>query len=139
MSKTLLIIHGVTVVVAGSAFYSGMKYGQANMASGLQQRMTGGGFGNGRTGNRSGGNNTVAGDIIAKDATSITVKLRDGGSKIVFYAGSTDIGKSVPGTSDDLAIGKTVMANSTPNQDGSVTAQSIQIRPAHPTDQNKGN
>lgn len=138
MNKTVLIILGVAIAVGGGSFYGGMKYGQANVLSGFQQRMGGAGFGGGRTGNRSGAN-LVAGEIIAKDAVSITVKLRDGGSKIVLYSGSTEIGKSVSGTNDDLVIGKTITANGTPNQDGSITAQSIQLRTLPPANQNKNN
>ena len=86
-----------------------------------------GGAGN-RAGNRMSGGG-ASGEIIAKDAQSITIKLRDGGSKIVFYSGKTDVLKSVPGIADDITIGKQVMVVGTGNQDGSITAQSVQIRP----------
>ena len=91
----------------------------------------GGNFGQGggnRAGNRMSGGG-ASGEIIAKDAQSITIKLRDGGSKIVFYSSKTDVLKSVTGVADDIAIGKQVMVVGTGNQDGSITAQSVQIRP----------
>ena len=71
----------------------------------------------------------INGSIIAKDATSITVSLRQGGSKIVFYDSQSEVGKTVLGSADDLAIGKNVMVSGKTNADGSVSAQTIQIRP----------
>jgi len=144
MSRTLVIIIVVALLVVGGAFYGGMKYGQSKIAGNFanlrnlspeerQQRLqqTGAGmagsFGN-RTGNQSGAG-FVNGDIIAKDDNSITVKMRDNSSKIVFYSGTTEISKFANGASSDLEIGKTVTINGTVNSDGSITGQSIQIRP----------
>jgi len=93
--------------------------------------------------NRAGGqqgNGFVNGEIIAKDdpakdgaGKSITVKSNDGSSKIVFFSSTTKIMKSVDGSPGDLAIGKQVSVNGAANQDGSVTAQTIQLRQATST------
>ncbi len=138
MKKTLLIIFVVAIIVGGGAFYGGMKYGESKTSQGLsqaqrQQRLqqmgtgTAGSFGN-RAGNQSGAG-FISGDIIAKDNNSITVKLPDGGSKIIFFSDSTEISKFVNGASNDLEVGKTISVNGTTNQDGSLTAKSIQLRP----------
>ena len=133
MAKKIIPIIIALIVVGGGAFYSGMKYAQSKMPQGFAQRQQLGasaiGSLNERTGNRA-GVGFVTGEIIAKDDKSITVKLQDGGSKIVFLSGSTEIVKSVSGTSNDLEVGKTVMINGTTNQDGSITAKSIQERPS---------
>jgi hypothetical protein len=134
MKKILPIIIILVVVIAIGAFWGGTKYAQSKTKSSAQanlqrfQQMNGGV----RTGARAAGVSLVNGDIIAKDDKSITIKLRDGGSKIVFYSDKTEVGKFVTGTVSDLAIGQAVMANGTANSDGSVSATSVQIRPAMP-------
>ncbi len=115
------------LIIAGGAFYGGMTYAKSQ----VPQRA--GGMMGARNGQRfMAGANFISGDVVAKDAQSVTVKLRDGNSRIVFYSTATDVGKFVAGSIDDVAVGKTVMVNGKTNTDGSVTAQSIQIRPAMP-------
>lgn len=84
----------------------------------------------GATGNSRGASGGMAtGEIIAKDEKSITIKLGDGGSKIVFYSTSTRVKKTIDGAATDLEIGKQVVISGSANQDGSITAQTIQMRP----------
>ncbi len=107
-----------------------MSYSKSQAPQGgrFQQLGAAGAVFGGRSGNRSGAD-FASGEIISKDDKSITVKLRDGGSKIVFFSGATEVSKFVSGDSNDLEIGKTVIVNGQANMDGSVTAQSIQLRP----------
>lgn len=131
MKKILPIIVAL-IVVGGGAFYGGMKYGQSIRRNFIRQNLSRQEFGtNMFPGVRTGrsGQGFVAGEIIAKDETSVTVKLRDGGSRIIFYSDSTEISKFVKGASDDLEIGKNIIVNGKINADGSITAESIQLRP----------
>ena|SRR3989344_2429422 len=149
MKKLIMIAVVVAVVVGSGAFYGGMKYVQArrgylpagrqdftNLTPEQRQQLMAnasggfrGGAGQGRGG--TGGGFTV-GEIISKDDKSITIKMPDGGSKIVFYSDATEVGKSISGTPADLKVGEMVTTNGTANSDGSITAQLIQIRPTTP-------
>ncbi len=134
MSKQiLLIIVVIAVVVGGGAFYGGMKYGQStgspslnrqNFQANMQQLGTGT---MGQRGGTQSGVGFTGGEIISKDDKSITIKLKDGGSKIVFFSDATEIMKSIEGLVGDLTVGEQVQINGTANQDGSITAQSIQL------------
>ena len=136
----------VAVVIALASFYGGMRYGKHSggvaaaggfSANARGERMgQGGGFGGGAGGAiRQGGmiGGITVGEIMVRDDKSITVALRDGGSKIVFFSSSTKIVKSVAGSPDDLATGLQITATGAANSDGSITSDSIQIRPDAPS------
>src|SRR3989338_5173375 len=152
MNKLIAIVIAVSVVVGGGAFFGGMKYAESkslrNRVSQAdfqnlqnlspeerQQRLQElganavAGFRGGSGGGQRGGSGFTSGELISKDDKSITVKLSDGGSKIVFLSDSTTVSKMTDGTKSDLEIGKQVTVNGSTNSDGSVTAQSIQLRP----------
>ncbi len=127
--KNLAVWIVITIVLMGGAFYVGAKHGKAaaqSAAAGMRGQFTGG------MRNRFGGGGGISGDVTAKDDTSVTVKSRDGSSRIILYSGTTQIFKSTTGTISDVAVGEQISAQGTQNTDGSITAQSIQIRPAMP-------
>jgi len=135
-TKNIVIISIAVILVVAGAFYGGIKYSESKESNGASEARNPGNFSQGGRqqgfqGMRNGqsGANFINGDILANDDNSITVKLRDGGSKIVFLSESTQITKSTDGTRDDLVADKSVMINGQQNSDGSVTAQMIQIRP----------
>ena len=69
----------------------------------------------------------VRGEVLSKDEKTITVKLSDDSSKIVLFSETTQINKAETATLDDIDIGSQVMVLGQKNQDGSVSARSIQL------------
>jgi hypothetical protein len=131
--KSLPILVIAVVVVVGLAFWGGMQYGSGSTQPNTSQSRTS----STQAGNFAGRRNSqgqqagfVSGSVLNQDTQSITVQARDGSSKIVLFSSSTKVTKSVDGTVGDLQSGEQVTAMGVANSDGSVTAQSIQIRPA---------
>ena len=133
MKKNVLIIIAVIalLIVGGGSFYSGMLYGKGQAAALATSARASFAGRTGRPGNAVAGFTT--GTIISKDSTSITLQLPSstGGSKIIFYSNSTQINKTTTGNPTDLTNGTTVSVTGTTNSDGSITANSIQIRPTN--------
>ncbi len=133
MKKIIPIVVAIAII-GGISFYGGMTYGKGKASSANQARFQQMAGTNGARGARAAGGFT-AGEIISKDDKSVTVKLSNGGSSIVFFTDSTPILKSAAGSFQDLAVGEQITAMGTANQDGSMSAQSIQIRPPQPAKQ----
>jgi len=136
INKNVATIALVAVIVGGAAFFGGTKYAESKNPQGARAQGNFQNIGGGQTGGAGrmmgrgqNGANFAGGQIIAKDDKSVTVKLSNGGSKIIFYSASTKVEKFTEGTANDLAVGSTIAANGNANQDGSITAQSIQLRP----------
>lgn len=146
--KNKIIVAVSFIIAGGGCFYAGMKYDQSKAGASLsnfaqkgnfanltneerQARMrqlgaNGGDPANGQRVRMAGGG--IAGEIISKDDQSITIKIPDGGSKIILYSDSTQIVKSSSGSKEDLSAGIKIFVNGTASSDGSIAAQSIQIR-----------
>ncbi|HRZ30502.1 MAG TPA: hypothetical protein P5274_02460 [Candidatus Paceibacterota bacterium] len=128
----IIIVSSILIVVSG---LGGFKYGQSKVPN-LRQNQLGAVGSSGsqmggvaRRGLTSGGSMAV-GDIIKKDDQSLTLKLRDGGSKIIWYSSSSEINKLAIGDSTDLIIGRTVSVAGLANPDGSIVAKTIQLHTA---------
>ncbi len=130
LEKKLVAPLAVAIIVAGGlGFYGGTKYGGQSGADSHQPSQQSRAQGN-RFGGQQGGG-FVSGQVLSKDAQSITVQGRDGSSRIVFYSSSTSVVKPVSGSINDVSAGADVVVGGTQNSDGSITAQSIQLRPAN--------
>ena len=124
-------------VFGGGAFWAGMAYAQGKVGGGRGQFVAAGGNFGGRAGGSvrfGGGGGNAFGTIVAKDPTSITLQITatttGSGSKIILYNEATEVGKMVAASTNDLFVGESVSVSGTPNSDGSLNAQMIQIRPA---------
>lgn len=116
------------ILGGGAGFFAGMKYQQSRQSAFLrnltnQQRQT-----RGQLASRS-EFRPVNGEIISVDEKSITVRLADGSSKIVFLSENTQINKAEKTSREDLKVGEKVVVFGTENADGSLTAQNIQLNP----------
>jgi hypothetical protein len=120
------------VLVALVFFYAGLKYSQTQSptASSTTRAAFVGRAGAGRGGAGAGFAGGVAGTILSVDPEGITVATTGGGSKIIFVASSTTYMKTSAGTPSDAAVGDNVVVSGSANPDGSITARSIDVRPA---------
>ncbi len=137
MNKTIGVL-SVCILVAGiGGFFGGMQYQKSKspmqfgnmMNSGATGMTQQGRMGQGGTmGRFAGGAGFTSGEILSKDESSMTVKLMDGGSKIVLFSASTTVMKATEVSKDELTVGEQVTVTGAANTDGTVSAQSIQVR-----------
>jgi hypothetical protein len=133
MKKNNVMVGIVGVLLLVAVFFIGMKVGAAHTSVNGGMRNVQFQGRNGGAGGRTGGNflrgaGFVMGEVLSKDATGFTIKLPDGGSRIVFTATSTSVLKSTQGTLNDITVGNTINVQGTTNTDGSITAKSIIIK-----------
>jgi len=125
--KNKIVIGVLALVIAGGAFWGGYAVGGSSKPNtfglmdkdgNLQSRQT-----------RMGGvGSALSGEIVSVDDGMMTIKTREGSSRVVLMGQSISVGKVVSGSGDDLVAGTNVMISGILNTDGSMTAQSIQIR-----------
>jgi hypothetical protein len=126
------IIWGIIVVVAlvggyfwGKSTVSSARAGFAG-ATGTFSSSTRSRFG----GAAGAGGGFTTGQITAVTPQSITLQLANGNSEVVLYSSSTAVTQPTAVSAANLAVGTNVMVAGTSNSDGSVTATTIQVRPA---------
>lgn len=122
----LVLAIALLIVIGGGSFYGGTIYQKSH---GNQIR---GNFANRnmRTPdqtNRQTGIAPVSGQIVSLDDKSATIKLKDGGSKIILFSDSTVFNKNTTGSKSDLTQNEQIMVTGSQNSDGSITAQTLNI------------
>lgn len=130
--KNILLFITVLIIVGGGAFYGGMRYEQSKkffpqdfQNFSPEQRQQ---FFLQREGQRVDGRFLV-GKVIGKDEKSLTLKMQDNSTRIVFFSDSTKISKTTEGKIDDIEIGKQIIVSGSQNSDGSYSAKTIQVSP----------
>lgn len=133
--KQLPLAIVIAVVLLAASFFAGRwsvssKAGQNGFSRNGgpgQSAMMAGNF-RGKNG-QVGRGGMVSGEIINKDEKSLTLKLANNGSKIIYFSASTTVSQMATATPSDLNVGQSVMASGSTNTDGSVSATMIQVRP----------
>jgi len=132
-NQTIIIFIVIAILIGAGAFYGGMFYGKSQSRPANFRNFAGkapdGNFRGPANGN---GQNFINGEILSLDDKSITVKIPNNGSKIIFYSQSTSVSKTVDGAISDLKVGDNIMASGDSNTEGSITAKTIQIRSPQP-------
>lgn len=141
--QNLFVLGSIALLIAGAAFYGGMKYQMSVQAAADAARIAArserggqgiqggqGGFGRGGMGGAGGMGGgrfmPTVGKVLSKDDTSLTVELSEGGSRIVILSGETRVTHTEEITLDTVQVGDSVTVMGQPNADGSVTAQRIE-------------
>jgi hypothetical protein len=132
--KQWVILVVVAVVFAGGGFFGGMKYQASKTPAPVSRSGAAGAFAGRRAGGTGGANASfISGQVLSVNGSTITVQLMSGGSQVAVLAPSTQYRKAVDGSSSDVTVGSNVTITGTTNSDGSLTAQSVQIRTATST------
>ncbi len=127
----------IILVMTAFGFFGGFKYREYQlnkMRSSKAEQMGGAGLrsssdgGDRKVGALEGGTARVTGEIIARDKGSVTVQQPDGSSKIVFISEAAEVSETVEASASALKEGSNVMIFGQENEDGSVSAQNIQLR-----------
>lgn len=120
----------IAIVALGGGFFWGKASGTASRAAGFAGAYS---SSTRRTAGVAAGGGLVTGQIATIESSSITLQLANGNSEVVFYSTSTPVSEPTMVSVNTLKVGTTIMVAGTSNSDGSLTAQTIQVRPAGTT------
>jgi hypothetical protein len=109
MQKTIIAAVLAAVLAGALGFFGGVTYQKTQVPS-FGGRPGAAGFSRTGGGARDFAANVATGTVIAQDASSITVKSADGGSKTVFLSDQTEISKQQVLKPTDIKVGDQVGA-----------------------------
>ncbi len=128
-NKGMVAVAAILIIGAGS-FFGGMRYQQSKVHFGEFSRQN-------PTDQRSiqrgdmerGGASVASGEVVEIKEGMITLKMMDGGSRIIFVSDLTEVIKTEKGNISEIGVGEQIMVSGEQNADGSVVARSIQLSP----------
>ena len=72
----------------------------------------------------------ATGEVLSINDTSMTVNLSDGGTKLIFLGSDITVQRLSDQSIEDVTTGDVVIVRGDANDDGSITASTIQLNPA---------
>lgn len=132
MNKHTRVVVIAAVLGLGIGFSAGyyMPHGAGTTARGQYAMRGGANMDGGFSGARGGSGGLVSGTVLSNDGSTMTVSMQDGSTKLVLIHASTEVLETTMASPEALSAGVSVTVTGTANSDGSVTAQSVQVRPA---------
>jgi hypothetical protein len=130
-NKNLLLAVVVVAALAASFWLGRLSgYGNANMA--LANRRQAGpmaagqrqGFGNGQN-----AQNRIIGQIDKINDKQLTIKLMDGGSRLLMLPSEAVITRMASATATDLVVGQNIMASGA-EENGMIVVKTLQVSPS---------
>lgn len=130
LSITLLLV-GLTAGFVGGCYFK--NYQQLKQRNSLRNGAVGQRFtpnSNGQNRGTFGGG--IEGNVISMDEKSVTIKLADGSSKIIFLSDATNYSTLSTALKTDIKNGIKILVSGKSNTDGSLTADRIQFSNVKP-------
>ncbi|MFH2019490.1 MAG: hypothetical protein ABII80_02660 [bacterium] len=133
MKNITIILVILGLVIGGISFYGGTLYQKGRTPSFADRigftRPGASGQQGGTQGRQAGfsGNRPISGEVISSDATTLTLKLSDGSSKIVLLSDKTVINKTEATDISVLTPGVSLTVFGASNPDGSISADNINL------------
>ncbi len=122
----VILILGVGIGYSAGAAYTAKNRVARQFPQGMNGRFEGGAMMGSPRGTLRG--SSLSGSVISKDEKSITLQTIGGGSRIIFMDPTTVYTKASSGSASLVTTGTNVFVTGNQNPDGSVTAQSIEVR-----------
>lgn len=127
MKKHLLSSVIVAVIFGGAGFAGGWLLKTHNTSQAANGYSTGTSYYYKRHNNINAKSHLVVA-VLSVTPSSLTVKLPNGNTEVVYVSGSTKYTLQTPATSSNVSQGQSIIVSGSNNSDGSVTANNITIK-----------